>query len=165
MPLYNWGRVIRRLALAFALSVLAAFRAHTSWGVWPPNICRGGFMDGAQFVVQLLAAMLVVEGFHWMTWRMRQTSKVLRARQQGGVHISFPTGGKLFAPVGAISSFLLGLFVLQIANVYIGSVTPCEALDPSTISKKVIVGAIVEAYGLLLLADAALRKLPRRSRS
>ena len=81
-------------------------------------------MGGVQFVVQLLAGMLVVEGFHWMTWRMRQTSKVIRARQEGGVHISYPTGGKLFAPVGAISSFLLGLFVLEISNAYIGSVTP-----------------------------------------
>jgi hypothetical protein len=165
MPQYNWRRVIRRVALAFALVVLAAVRAHTSWGVWPPNMCSGGLMDGVQFVVELLAAVLVVEGIHWMTWRMRQTSKALRAKQQIGVHISFPTGGKLFAPVGAIPSFFLGLFVLRISNAYIGSVTPCEAVDLRSISGKMIAAVIVGAYGLLLIADAGLRKLPRSSGS
>jgi hypothetical protein len=164
MPRYNWQRVIRRVALAFALLVLAALRAHTCWGVWPPNICSGGFVDGIQFVLQLLAAMLVVEGIHWMTRRMRQTSKAFRAEQQSAVQISFPTGGKLFAPVGAISSFLLGLFVLLISNAYIGSVTPCESVDLNSISRRMIVAVIVGAYGFLLLADAALRKLPRSSR-
>lgn len=119
MPPYHWQRVIRQVALAFALFVLAALRAHTSWGVWPPHICSGGFVDGVQFVVQLLAAMLVAEGIHWMTWRMRQTSKAFRAKQQNAVHISFPTGGKLFAPVGATFSFLLGLFVLLISSAHI----------------------------------------------
>jgi hypothetical protein len=120
-------------------------------------------VDGVQLVVQLLAAMLVVAGIHWMTWRMRQTSEAFRAKQQSAVHISFPTGGKLFAPIGAISSFLLGLFVLLISNAYVGSVTPCESVDLNSISRKMIVAVIVGAYGFLLLADAALRKLPRSS--
>jgi hypothetical protein len=163
MPQYNWERVIRRLALASAFSVLIALQAHTSKNAWPPRICNGGFMDGVQFVVQLLIAMLVVEGFHWITWQLRHTSKAFRAKQQSEIRISFATGGRLFAPVGAFSTFLLALFVLQISVVYIGSATPCAAVDPSNISRKMIVASIVEGYGLLLLAEAALRKLPRRS--
>jgi hypothetical protein len=156
MSEYNWVRVIPRLALAFVLSVGTVIRAHISG-----FSCAGGFIDGLQFVVELLAAMLAVEGFHWMAWRMRQPSKALRLSQHSGVRISFPTGGKLFAPLGALSSFLLALLILRISIAYIGSVAPCEAADLSSISGKLIVAAIVEAYGLLLVAHAVLKMLPR----
>jgi hypothetical protein len=161
MPRYNWKRVTSRVVLAFVLSVLIVVQAHTSKNAWPPRICNGGFMDGVQFIVQLLAAMLVVESCHWLTWQMRQASKAFRAKQQNEVRTSFPTGGRLFAPVGAFSSFILALFVLQISIGYIGSVTPCTAVDTSNISRRMMAAAIVEGYGLLLLAEAALRKLPR----
>jgi hypothetical protein len=161
MPRYNWKRVVSRVGLAFVFSVFMVLQAHTSKNAWPPRICNGGFMDGVQFIVQLLTAMLVVEGCHWLAWQTRQAPKALRAKQQNEVRISFPTGGRLFAPVGAFSSFLLVLFVLLISIGYIGSVTPCAAVDPSNISRRLMVAAIVEGYGLLLLAETALRKLPR----
>jgi hypothetical protein len=124
---------------------------------------NGGFEDGVEFVLQLLVAMSVVEALHWVTWQLRQSYKAFRSSPQNEIRISFPTGGRLFAPVGAVSSVLLALFVLQISAAYIGSVTPRAAIDSSGISRRTTAGAIVEGYGLLLLAEAVLRKLPRRS--
>jgi hypothetical protein len=153
--------VASRVGLASGFAVFMVLQAHTSKNAWPPRICSGGFVDGVQFIVQLVAAMLVVEGCHWLAWQARQAPKAFRAKQQDEMRISFATGGRLFAPVGAFSSFLLVLFVLLISIGYIGSVTPCAAVDPSNISRRLMVAAVVEGYGLLLLAEILLRKLPR----
>jgi hypothetical protein len=119
-------------------------------------------MDGAKFVCELLAAILVIEAVHWVAWRIRQPMNASDSNPQHEVKLSFPTGGRLFAPVEAVSTLLLALFVLYISTAYIGSVAPCTALQPTPITRRIAVGTIVEAYGLLLLAEAALRKFPRR---
>jgi len=159
---YNWKRVGVRVALASGIAVLIALSAHSSRNAWPPRICNGGFMDGVVFILGLFAAMLVVEGFHWGAWLMRQQSDASRATSQLSLDNSSPTGGRLFAPVGWLSSFLLALLVLFVVRAYIGTLTACEGVDPSSISKRMVVGAIFQAYGVLLLAEVALRKYPLR---
>jgi hypothetical protein len=57
---------------------------------------------------------------------------------------------------------LLALLVLFVVRAYIGTLTSCEGVDPSSISKRMVVGAIFQAYGVLLLAEVALRKYPLR---
>jgi hypothetical protein len=162
MRRYNWGRVVVRIALASALAAFYAVAAHSGRSVWPPRICNGGFADAIEFVLGLSAAMLVIEGLHWGTWWMRQLSNVSRAKSQKSVDDSPSTGGRLFAPLGGISSVLLAAIVLDAVRAYIGALTPCESLDPHSVSRRMIMGAIFQAYGVLLIAEALLTKFPRR---
>jgi hypothetical protein len=107
------------------------------------------------FLLDLFVAMLFVEGSHWLGWVMRRVPSASPAE------VSSATGGRLLAPVGAVSSLLLALFVLYVVRAYIGLLTPCEGVNPSDISKRLVVGGILQAYGVLLLAEM-LVKFPRR---
>ena len=113
------------------------------------------------FVLTLFVAMLFVEGFHWLGWLMRQAPCASR-KARDSAEVSSPTGGRLFAPVGGVSSLLIARFVSYVVGAYIGALNPCEGIDPSNISKRLIAGGILQAYGVLLLAEAILRKFPRR---
>jgi hypothetical protein len=165
MRRYNFKRVAIRVAVASAIAALFALSIHFPKYAWPPVICNGGFtdaiVDGIVFIFALFIAMVLVEGFHWLGWLMRRAPSA-STQARDSAEVLSPTGGRLFSPVGAVSSIVLALFVLGVVRSYIGPLTPCERVDPSEISKRLIVGAILEAYGLLLLAEAILRKFPRR---
>ena len=104
-------------------------------------------MDGIAYLLQMVAGMLVVEGLRWTTWFLRQVSHGFSAAAQESTRIFFPNGGKLFAPIGGSSSFLLALLMLQIVRAYIQQRTPCPGTDPQNIFHRLVTGAIVEGYG------------------
>ena len=82
--------------------------AHTSGkSAWPPpSTCQGGLVEALVFEAKFVAALLFVEGLHWLAWFMRQGS---RASGKEAV----VTGGRLFAPRDVVASIALGLFLLS----------------------------------------------------
>jgi hypothetical protein len=147
MPPYNWPRVGWRLALAAAMSLMIVISVHTSGkSAWPPpSTCQGGIVEALVFEAKFVAALLFVEGLHWLAWFMRQGP---RPSGKGAV----VTGGKLFAPRDVVASIALGLFLLK-ASTYIGVATPCDALPFRGITLRMAIGEILAAYAILLFAN------------
>jgi len=147
---YDWHRALPRIFLAALTGPLIILRVHgLGLGVWPLRPCSGGWTEATEFVLQLFAAIALIECAHWFVWYLRQKSQ--RAGMVASGKDGISSDGTLLAPKDPLLDILVAFGLMFLARP-LGAPSPCETTDFSVAH---VAGTLLFGYALLVLTNMA----------
>lgn len=144
---YDLVRASRRWLIALLLGIL---RIITSHGVssFPEKYCNGGWSDALEFFGEFLGAVVLIEAFQWVMWRIWGMHSLKNA-PQGQADAIFSGGRLLFVPRTLLWSLVFMGAGFAVSK-WAGAPDPCAA---TILSGRDIAGCVGFTCGVLGLAN------------
>lgn len=122
---------------------------HRPW----PVTCNGGWQEGVFVFIQLFAAVILIEGFTWVTWYVRVRPNIQPAPAGEDDPDYVLSGGQFLGPKPSILSIafaiILGFFSARI----VGTPDPCSLMEVNKFSWRTFIGGLLLMYAILMGID------------